>query len=216
MLFSDASVATFINDHFEPAWETVRDVPFVTINFGSGRIVRRTLHGNIATSVCAADGTLLDVLPGIYEPEVYRWELTEFSALHRDLAKSGRVDMARVTEYHRAEHARLTQANDPTDVQAALSSLELDTRINEKSRRRVIHGRLAKRQCVTPRDILRWLYRDVLNTDIDDPYLGLSELLFEGYPFGDEDGVFSDGAFPDGDAVAGKRSKHISRPLPRT
>jgi hypothetical protein len=70
-LFSKDRVAEFVNRHFEPAWESVRPVPVVRIDFGNGNVVTRTLHGNILTSVCTPDGLLLDALPGIYTEDGY-------------------------------------------------------------------------------------------------------------------------------------------------
>jgi hypothetical protein len=40
---------------------------------------------------------------------------------------------------------------------------------------------------VTPDAISKWLYREVLGTDLDDPYLGLKDVLFKNYPFVEED-----------------------------
>ncbi len=83
MLFSNRSVASVINLNFEPVWVSVRPVPQVTIDFGSGNVIRRTLHGNVATYVCDAEGHVLDVLSGIYEPEAYIDRLRQMVLLHR-------------------------------------------------------------------------------------------------------------------------------------
>ncbi|HUG94279.1 MAG TPA: hypothetical protein VML55_25845, partial [Planctomycetaceae bacterium] len=56
-----------------------------------------------------------------------------------------------------------------------------DTRHNESVRRLQIHEHLAARSPATPADMTKWLYREVLNTDLDDPYLGLGKLLFATY-----------------------------------
>ena len=40
---------------------------------------------------------------------------------------------------------------------------------------------------VPPKDLVRWLYKDVLHADLDDPLLGLGEVLNKNYPFADED-----------------------------
>ena len=37
MLFSNDAVASFVNNNFEPAWECVRPVPLVHIDFGNQR-----------------------------------------------------------------------------------------------------------------------------------------------------------------------------------
>lgn len=70
-MFSREDVSAYINQNFEAAWEMVRPVPIVRIDFGNGRTATRTLHGNVASYVCAADGQVLDILPGIYQPAAY-------------------------------------------------------------------------------------------------------------------------------------------------
>ena len=82
MLFSDEAVARFLNDNFEPVWQSVRPVPIVTIDFGNGTKVTRTLHGNVATLICTADGEVLDALPGIYAPQAFVERLEELKTLH--------------------------------------------------------------------------------------------------------------------------------------
>jgi hypothetical protein len=91
VLFSNAEVAAFINNNFEPAWESVRPVPIVRIDFGNGTVLTRTLNGNIATSVCTRDGDVLDVLPGIYQPETYLEQLDQFRLLARYVNKAIRA-----------------------------------------------------------------------------------------------------------------------------
>jgi hypothetical protein len=70
-LFSREDVSNYINQNFEAAWEMVRPVPIVRIDFGNGRTATRTLHGNVASYVCARDGQVMDILPGIYQPAAY-------------------------------------------------------------------------------------------------------------------------------------------------
>src|SRR5262249_47342740 len=56
-------------------------------------------------------------------------------------------------------------------------ALAQDTWINESQRRLQIHDELARGNPVRPEQIKRWLYRDVLHADLDDPYLGLGDAL---------------------------------------
>jgi hypothetical protein len=86
-LFSRTEVATFINDKFEAAWESLRPVPIVRIDFGSGNVITRTLHGNIATYVCDSEGEVIDVIPGIYTPDVYMKRLNEMRLLGTYVAR---------------------------------------------------------------------------------------------------------------------------------
>ncbi|HEY4222936.1 MAG TPA: hypothetical protein VGO62_16380 [Myxococcota bacterium] len=47
-------------------WRSVRPVPVVTIDFGDGRILTRTLTGNSAHLILDARGRPVDALPGLY------------------------------------------------------------------------------------------------------------------------------------------------------
>jgi hypothetical protein len=280
-LFSRENVAAYINNAFEPAWESVRPVPTVTIDFGNGIVLTRTLHGNIASYVCNADGKVLDVIPGIYTPDVYVQRLNELSLLanylrvrtpevggqflkeyhakqaagtHRamavarlDVGKSKGVEgsvialvavaaeqpapaapapapavAARRDEGKRiverplkavvaaapaAAPARPVDITKPTleravkgvvaappsqpigawltlpEDLASWNLLREDTQANEAVRRRQIHELLAKSGLVSPAEITKPIYKDVLHADLDDPYMGLGPTLFGTYPF---------------------------------
>ncbi|MAR13607.1 MAG: hypothetical protein CL681_26985 [Blastopirellula sp.] len=56
--------------------------------------------------------------------------------------------------------------------------LAQDTQVNETLRRQMIHAYLAEHPGATPNRMTKWLYREVLKADLDDPYLGLGKLLF--------------------------------------
>ena len=84
MLFSQDRVANFIDQSFEPVWQSVRPVPIVRIDFGDGRVLTRTLHGNILTSICTADGLVVDALPGIYTESEYLTQLGVLSAVAKN------------------------------------------------------------------------------------------------------------------------------------
>lgn len=113
-MFSRERVSAFINRHFETAWEMVRTVPIIRIDFGNGRTTTRTLHGNVASYVCKADGQVMDILPGIYTPGAYT------AALEQPRALAGAVSrlvpdrqLPHLREYHRDNAQRLRQAGQP-------------------------------------------------------------------------------------------------------
>lgn len=104
MLFSRDQVAEFVNKNYEATWESVRPVPIVKIDFGNGTVITRTLHGNIASYVCNADGHVLDVIPGIYAPDVYVQRLNELRLLAGWVkALSPEKGDEFMTNYHRAQ-----------------------------------------------------------------------------------------------------------------
>jgi hypothetical protein len=51
----------------------------------------------------------------------------------------------------------------------------------------MIHEMLAKSGLVRPEKVTKAIYKDVLHTDLDDPYLALGDALFADYPFAKED-----------------------------
>lgn len=223
MLFSNAAIASFINDNFEPAWESVRPVPIVNIDFGDATVTR-TLHGNIATYLCTAEGNVLDILPGAYDANTYLTQLRRFYALGREI-DTNEQPSEQLRKYHAGQAAnrhgielqtielteeqlersqqavarladsskvaiieRPIEAVLKSDPSAKLRmSLRRDANYNEGHRRRQIHEHLAQANWTTPQSLTKWLYREVLNTDLDDPYLGTKDLLFADYPFAEED-----------------------------
>jgi hypothetical protein len=336
VLFSSSEVAKQINANLEPVWESVRPAPMVTIDFGNGHVVRRTLQGNVATYVCGPNGSVYDVLPGIYTPDIYREQLTELRKLADSLrhvtATRGAATFTermranwtlahRLREYHKLREAKLSAptvvqtitpeftslkltgdaarqyaprpqpafssfsgslpgnfsstfsgtysgvgfgfqpqpqpitpqmqstartggslkgggfmpsggfgniggfqfsgfpppgiggvmgqpfsgiegplarvivgaprpamiATPPAGPLASRPELKLDAEVNERIRRKAVHAHLAPLGLVQPADIKKWLFKEVLHADLDDPKLGLSELLDSNYPFVEED-----------------------------
>ena len=113
-MFSREDVANVINQQFEAAWEMVRPVPIVRIDFGNGDVVTRTLHGNVASYVCTADGQVMDILPGIYQPAAYTAALVDPRALAvavRTLDATQK--QAQLREYHRSKLQRLRNPQQP-------------------------------------------------------------------------------------------------------
>jgi hypothetical protein len=97
VLFSNPEVAAFVRSNFIAAWESVRPVPIVEIDFGNGRKIKRTVNGNIATYICDPTGRVLDVIPGLNTPEAYLQDLRYALNLYR--ASMAAFDKT-VIEYH--------------------------------------------------------------------------------------------------------------------
>lgn len=224
MLFCDETIASFINQNFEPVWQSVRPVPIVSIDFGNGQVLTRTLHGNIATYVCNSQGVVLDILPGIYDRGAYLAQLDQLLLVSKYVHSDSNQSEA-LREYHRKQGEALLHLKSPyqlafsdsrkVGVQGSLkivlsapgsaankkvnksgtraaadlgpqdewSLLVKDTMVNESVRRLAIHQRLSVSSALQPSDVTRWLYKNVLHADLDDPYLGLGSTLFPSYPF---------------------------------
>ena len=190
MLFAHPEVRDYIAATFVPAWESVRAVPTVTIDFGSGRTLKRTVNGNVATYVCAPDGRVLDILPGLSTPEAFLQDLRNAASLRN----------ADIPAYHKGRQPSPARAARPPGLDAGKTMgieprvkraildtdralLEADTRSNREIRKPKIHAILAERAW-TPAELTRRVYREVLDCDLDDPYLGLGLAAFNGGAYG--------------------------------
>lgn len=112
-LYADPRVAATMREGFVLHWQSVRPIPKVTIDFGDGRRLERTLTGNSAHLVVLADGTLLDALPGLYGPEAFvRWlrQITDLASQVGPLAVEERA--LAVQNHHRAATDRSSMLSD--------------------------------------------------------------------------------------------------------
>jgi hypothetical protein len=132
VLFSQERVADFINQSFEPVWQSVRPVPIVRIDFGDGNMLTRTLHGNILTSICTPDGLLVDALPGIYTESAYLDRLNVLCAVAKNAQAQpqARRDVL-VRAYHRGR-AQALKKNAKADQAAALAMLPVTKMVIER------------------------------------------------------------------------------------
>ena len=80
-LYANQEISAFLRERFVLYWSSERPVPRVTIDYGDGRRLERTTTGNSAHYVLDQDGNVLDVLPGLYAPQVFRRELEGSLAL---------------------------------------------------------------------------------------------------------------------------------------
>lgn len=102
-LYSNPELAAQISEQYVLHWSTERPVPVVTIDFGDGRSMKRTLTGNSVHYILDEAGRPLDVLPGMVGPGVFAEQLTEAAGLHASLSGlSGRRRAAALSRWHEA------------------------------------------------------------------------------------------------------------------
>lgn len=100
-LYGNAKVSAALREHFVLHWSTEREAPIVTIDFGDGRKVSRTITGNSIHYVLDADGRVLDALPGLYGPQPFLAALADAEGLALEVS---RLDGPAVEERIRAHH----------------------------------------------------------------------------------------------------------------
>jgi hypothetical protein len=111
VLYPNDEVASVLHDHFVLHWKSVRPVPTVTIDFGDGRKLERTLTGNSIHYILDSDAHPLDALPGLYGPRAFVRGLLNGESLFKLLA--GKDDQQRnflLRRYYGDQHNKLSAA----------------------------------------------------------------------------------------------------------
>src|SRR5215468_9713902 len=99
LLYPDPQINQVLCNEFVLHWQSVRPVPKVTIDFGDGRRIERTLTGNSVHVVLDMHGRAADALPGLLSREVFLEELVQA----RHLARARRGELAEL--HHSAASA---------------------------------------------------------------------------------------------------------------
>ncbi len=107
-LYPNEQVSKILREQFVLHWKSVRPVPKVTIDFGDGRKLERTLTGNSIHYVLDADGRVVEAIPGLYGPQVF---LRQLEAGRQLVAAMVSLPAEQRENYLRGQHAsRRTEA----------------------------------------------------------------------------------------------------------
>jgi hypothetical protein len=102
LLYPSVEINQLLTDRFILHWESVRPAPRVTIDFGNGRTLQRTITGNSIHYILDPEGNVADVLPGLYSAAVFVRELRNAADTVADAHKTGTHDYG--------QHFKLTEA----------------------------------------------------------------------------------------------------------
>ena len=108
VLYANEQVSKLLRESFVLHWQSVRPVPKLTIDFGDGRKMERTLTGNSIHYVLDSQGRVIDALPGMYGPGAFRRELERIMSAAANLAGS-ETDDDRNTALRRYHAFRLNE-----------------------------------------------------------------------------------------------------------
>lgn len=86
VLYPNAAVSSALRDRFVLHWQSVRPAPVITVDFGDGRKLERTVTGNSIHYVLDSSGQLLEALPGLYGPQAFLRELMDAERLFKSVA----------------------------------------------------------------------------------------------------------------------------------
>ncbi len=77
ILYSNPAISKYLRDNYILHWKSVRPAPRITIDFGDGRKIERTITGNSIHYVIDTNGAVIDAIPGLYSPEMFLRYLTQ-------------------------------------------------------------------------------------------------------------------------------------------
>ncbi|HJU56305.1 MAG TPA: hypothetical protein VJ715_17105 [Pyrinomonadaceae bacterium] len=85
VLYANAEVSQYLREHFVLHWKSVRPAPRVTIDYGDGRKLERTVTGNSIHYILDREGQVVDALPGLYGPAAFLRALTQAETLAKQI-----------------------------------------------------------------------------------------------------------------------------------
>lgn len=83
LLYSNLQIRAYLRANYVLHWKSVRPAPKLTIDFGDGRQMRRTITGNSIHYVLDPDGNPINAIPGLYSAPSFLSLLRESALLHR-------------------------------------------------------------------------------------------------------------------------------------
>jgi len=120
-LYANREVSDYLRESFVLHWKSVRPVPKVTIDFGNGMKLERTLTGNSIHYVLDSEGRVVDGLPGLYGAKAFLQGLKRAEAVMKQAAGRDEKDReAMLVEYHRARIKEIA-----TEMNAAFARVGL-------------------------------------------------------------------------------------------
>lgn len=184
-LYVDPAINRTLRERFVLHWASVRPVPKVTIEFGNGKTLVKTLTGNSAHLVLDAGGRVVDALPGLFSPEVFAQLLARAHAMagedRRRLPILHRRELERPVVARRAPTPRAFAASMIAPAKHAVElpvlrnvtmDVDADTRTNLELHAQV-HQLFAAGMDWTIEQVVDWMYRELFLMPPDDPALGL-------------------------------------------
>jgi hypothetical protein len=200
-LYPDPTVSNLLREKFVLHWSSERPVPVVTIDYGDGRVLKRTVTGNSVHYVLDATARPIDALPGLYSAEAFVKTLKEslamvdagpemLRALHRAakpvvLSKPASLSpevvamvKAKAPPVEAASARTVSKAfvEDPLVrlIRNLEASIAEDTVRNETVLHRQLHQWFATGQVGDMVTLNQRVYAELFLTPASDPWLGLA------------------------------------------
>jgi len=182
LLYPEARINRMLRERYVLHWEALRAVPIVTIDFGDGRKLVRTLTGNSVHLVLDPQGRPVDAMPGLVLPDAFvqwlerglalaRCDRKELALQHERFLRQP-VPLPRESRAMRASAVAMAKHVVEAPILRAVSPVELDSAQAQQLHARVADT-FARGTQWTVEALVAWIYRDLFLMPADDPFLGL-------------------------------------------
>jgi len=184
LLYPDPQINQVLRNDFVLHWQSVRPVPKVTIDFGGGRRIERTLTGNSVHVVLDMHGRAADALPGLMSREVFLDQLVqarhlararpgELAMLHRRAASAAPPQAAVSRAVAASRIAATKHVVEAPLLRAVELDLAADTAQNLALHRRIHEAFAARAEWAGVDGFVEWIYAELFEMPPGDAALGL-------------------------------------------
>lgn len=110
ILYPNAEISKYLRENYILHWKSVRPAPRITIDFGDGRKIERTITGNSIHYVLSSDGRVIDALPGLYSPVAFNKYIKQGKEVNDAMRSlpSDRRDLA-LMKYRKAAYDQIIE-----------------------------------------------------------------------------------------------------------
>lgn len=115
-LYPHAEISKLLQDKFILHWQSVRPVPKVTIDFGDGRKLERTITGNSIHYILDASGRPLDAIPGLYSPKAFLRQLQQAEIAAKEYRQLAGIDRDRFLQKYHSDRLQAVQTQWTNDL----------------------------------------------------------------------------------------------------
>jgi hypothetical protein len=127
ILYSDSAISKYLRENYILHWKSVRPAPKITVDFGDGRKIERTITGNSIHYILDDSGEIIDALPGLYSPQVFSGQLKAGFEMGRIIAgKSKNEKDLLLKNYRVVRFNEIRAKRDNALLQAKVNLIEPD------------------------------------------------------------------------------------------
>jgi hypothetical protein len=135
-LYPNREISKLLQDRFILHWQSVRPVPKVTIDFGDGRKLERTITGNSIHYILDGSGHPIDAIPGLYSPKAFLRQLQQAEVAVKNYSKLTPSDRKSYLRKYHSDRLNSIQAQWVADlsrlgIQSPPKLVEIPTNSNQ-------------------------------------------------------------------------------------